>query len=188
MKKTIIALSLIIVTGLTVNAQQAAFGIKGGLNVSDLSGDNSSAFSSKVSFHVGGLAHIHLSRYFALQPEVVYSEQGAKISDGTDIKYNVNYINIPVLLQYMVDHGLRIETGPQLGLLTSAKAKSGGTSTDIKSSLNSADFSWALGLGYITLAKVGFDARYNFGISDISKSSSTTTHNNVFQLGAFYQF
>src|SRR5688572_32995374 len=76
-------------------AQGAKFGLKGGLNVSTLSDDNDE-LGSKLGFHAGALAHIHISPQFALQPEVVYSSQGAKytVTDG-EHTLALNYINIP---------------------------------------------------------------------------------------------
>ncbi|MEP6677630.1 MAG: porin family protein, partial [Ferruginibacter sp.] len=166
MKKTILVVCLA-TAYLFSNAQSPAFGVKAGLNIATLNSSDNTDFKSKVGFHVGGLAHIHLSRYFAVQPEVVYSEQGAKVTSGnTEFKYKFNYINIPVLLQYMAGNGFRLQTGPQLGLLTSAHTEAGNVSVNNKSDINTADFSWAFGAGYLSHSKIGVDARYNVGISD----------------------
>jgi hypothetical protein len=62
-------------------------------------------------------------------------------------------------------------------------------STDIKGNLKSAVFSIPAGIGYLTSTGLGFDARYNFGISNINKSTSgNKTRSNVFQFDIFYQF
>ena len=190
MKKTVLALGLI-GSYFFSNAQgtHVEFGVKAGVNIATLSSSDNTDFKSKAGLNVGGLAHIHISRFFAIQPEVVYSQQGAKVTVvNTEFKYKVNYINIPVLFQYMAGNGFRLQTGPQLGLLTSAEVEAGNTTTKNKNDYNSADFSWAFGLGYLSKAKLGFDARYNVGISDIVKSSSVKVRNNVVQLGLFYQF
>lgn len=189
MKKTVLALCL--VGSYCIGHAQAHpdFGIKAGLNIASLSSSDNTNFKSKASFHLGGLVHIHVSRYFAVQPEVVYSEQGAKVTTGNmESKYKFNYVNIPVLLQYLAGNGFRLETGPQLGLLTSAHTETGNVEVNVKSDINSTDFSWAFGAGYLSHTRLGFDARYNVGISDISKSGSTKLRNNVVQLGIFYQF
>jgi len=171
------------------NTAHAEFGLKAGLNIANLHVQNASSPDAKLGFNAGGLAHIHLSKHFAVQPEIMYSNQGAKETiSNTDYKVNLHYINIPVLAQFMVDDGFRIETGPQLGVLASARQKVEGTSTDIKDNYKTADFAWAFGLGYITHAGVGIDARYNLGISNINNASSTNVNNRVFQVGLFYQF
>jgi hypothetical protein len=100
----------------------------------------------------------------------------------------LGYINVPVLVQYMFGNGFRVEAGPQVGFLMNAKAKEGGTSTDIKSDMKSAVFSIPVGVGYLTSSGLGFDARYDFGISNINKNDAAKVHSNVFEFGIFYQF
>ncbi len=190
MKKTIIFAATLFLM-YTANAQSAHFGIKGGLNASSLnSSPANSDMQTKIGFNAGILAHIHTSsEYWAIQPEVYYSSEGTKSKANSDNKTELGYLNVPVLLQYMFGNGFRLEAGPQVGFLMNAKSKAGSTSTDIKSDLNTAVFSIPVGVGYLTSSGLGFDARYNFGISNINKSGvGTKVHSNVFQFDIFYQF
>ncbi len=188
-------ISLLILCGLGVflsHAQQGQFGIKAGLNISNITNSKNGDLSSLPGFHFGGLAHIHLSPEWAVQPEVVYSSQGGKYVDNaaTEHKLLVNYLNIPVLFQYMFAGGFRLQTGPQLGFLTSAKDEVGSYNTGFATSsdFKNYDFSWAFGLGYQSESGVGVDARYNLGVSNINNAGTATLHNRVFQLGLFYLF
>ena len=171
-------------------AQNAAIGLKGGLNISNLSNSSGYEMGSKVGFNGGLLAHIHLNPSLALQPEVVYSSQGAKYttSDGLEHKLSLDYVNIPLQLQYMFDNGFRLQTGPQVGFLAQVKDKVGDTETGFFTSqdFKTIDFSWSAGLGYLSYSGLGVDGRYNFGISNINNVGSNVLHNNVFQLGLFY--
>jgi hypothetical protein len=171
-------------------AQNAALGLKGGVNVSNLSNSSGYEMGSKVGFNGGILAHVHLVPSLALQPEVVYSSQGAKYttSDNAEHKLSLNYINIPLQLQYMFDNGFRIQTGPQVGFLTGVKDKVVDTETGYFTSqdFKTVDFAWSAGLGYLTYSGLGVDARYNFGISNANNAGSNVLKNNVFQLGLFY--
>src|SRR4029078_3190994 len=82
MKKiSLFALTLFFASSLF--AQDAKFGLKAGLNVSTLSNTYGSEYGSKLGFNAGALAHIHLSPYWSLQPEVLYSGQGTKYTVGT---------------------------------------------------------------------------------------------------------
>ncbi len=87
----------------------------------------------------------------------------------------------------MFDDGFRLEAGPQIGFLVNAKIKSGSNEADVKSSFKSVDFSFPIGIGYLTKSGLGFDGRWVPGFSDIQKTGVSTA-NNVFQLGLFYQF
>jgi len=171
-------------------AQKSSMGLKAGVNISNLSNSSGYDMGSKVGFHGGLLAHIHLVPSLALQPEVMYSSQGAKYttSDGNEHTLSLNYVNIPLQLQYMFNNGFRIQTGPQVGFLAQVKDKVKETETGFFTSqdFKTVDLSWSAGLGYLSYSGLGIDARYNFGISDINNAGNNVLKNNVFQLGVFY--
>ena len=194
MKKFVISAIAIIVFNST--KAQIQFGLKAGVNIatltlsSDVSGSGES-LSSKTDFNAGILASVPLFNSFTLQPEINYSGQGAKGSDGTTTTtVNYNYINVPVLFKFNHSSGLFAETGPQIGFLISANAKAGGQSVDIKDQISSTDFSWCFSLGYkLSDIPLGIDLRYNLGLSNTVKASGEgTSKNSVFQFGIFYLF
>ena len=182
---------LVFTTGVFFTASaQIQFGVKAGANFATLSGQGSEGATTKVDFHGGGFVHIPLVNSFFLQPELLYSRQGAKAtSDGVVFNINQSYLNIPVLAKYQHSSGLYGETGPQLGFLLAANVAAGGSSQDVKSSYKSTDFSWAFGVGYkLPLIGAGIDARYNLGLSNIAATdvSGYSVKNSVFQIGVFY--
>jgi len=184
MKRIIISAVMLLLIKFA-SAQHVEYGIKGGVNFANIKDEAAdSKADAKTGFNVGGLAHIHLTRHFAVQPEIVYSTQGAEYNDG---KLRLNYINVPVLAQYMFANGFRIQTGPQLGILTTSSFKSGNTETDVDNFSN-ADFGWVFGASYLSHSGLGVDARYNMGLTDVTKSTTNDFKNRVWQLGLFYQF
>ena len=79
-------------------AQQVHLGVKGGVNVSQLNFDNNTSSDSKIGLHLGVLAHIHTSsKSWAIQPELLYSMEGAQKIGSSSLKFELNYLNIPVL-------------------------------------------------------------------------------------------
>src|SRR5689334_10773241 len=144
MKKISLFVSTLLFTG-AVLAQNASIGLKGGLNVATIKVNGTNEWGSKLGFHGGLLAHVHLSPQLALQPEVVYSSQGAKytISNG-EHTLSLNYINIPLQLQYMFNNGFRLQTGPQVGFLAGVKDKIQQTETGYFTTqdFKSDDYSW----------------------------------------------
>ena len=187
MKKLFCIVAAIIILS-TAKAQETHFGVKAGVNIASAEVEDGDDLNSKVGLHIGGLAHIHISQHFALQPELVFSMQGGKAEDNDDVKLKLNYINIPVLAQYMINDGFRLQTGPQLGFLVGAESKVGDVEVDQKDNYSTIDFSWTFGAGYLFPSGFGVDARYNHGISNISDVSGVEVRNRVFQFGLFYQF
>jgi|SRR5689334_6167920 len=185
--KTFLSVIFFLSLAILVKAQSADthFGLKAGLNISSLDEKDGVDFDSKAGFHIGGLAHVHMSPHFAIQPEIMYSEQGGK--DGAD-KWNINYIDVPVLFQYMTGGGLRLQTGPQLGFAVSSKIKSGDIEQNIKDDVKTVDVSWAIGASYLFPEAIGIDARYNIGLTNVNDAETPVVRNRVFQLGLFYQF
>ena len=127
-----------------------------------------------------------MSEHFAVQPELVFSMQGGKIADDNSL--NLNYLNVPVMLQYMVNDGFRLQTGPQIGFLISAEREIGDVEIDVDDVYDAVDFSWSFGAGYLFNNGLGIDARYNLGLNNISDDDDFEAKNRVFQIGLFYQF
>ncbi|MGV3528766.1 MAG: porin family protein [Flavisolibacter sp.] len=183
MKKAVF-LVLITFSLAAAQAQMSGIGVKAGLNLSSITNRD-----MKPGYHVGFLAHLRMGQSWALQPEVVYSNQGAKydLSNGETHTLNLNYINIPFLFQYNATPSLRLQTGPQVGFMTSVHDKVGSTETYFfdKNDFKDTDFSWSIGASYVGRGGIGVDARYNIGLSDINEGGGATIKNNVAQIGVF---
>jgi len=170
----------------SADAQNINFGVKGGLNVYNLEGNSNSDFDSKIGVNFGVLGQTQLNEFFSLQPEIVYSKQGAK-SGGTKIK--LDYINVPVLIQYMFDNGFRLQSGPQLSFMMNAEGENNGSTLNLEENYKSMDLGFSIGGSYLHTANgFGIDVRYNHGLSDISESSSVKSYNRGFEVGVFYLF
>lgn len=170
-------------------AQQADFGIKAGANYSTLSGNEVGETDYLVGFHVGLIAEYQLSPKFALQPELLYSMEGAESSIDMQLdeffikseqELRLGYINLPVMAKFYATEGLSLQAGPQIGYLVSAKNKyemstnfedmdmnMSGTE-DMKDDLKKISFGLNFGLGYDINEKLFLQARYHLGLSDIS--------------------
>src|SRR5690349_8776344 len=144
-------LATILITGSAFsqhNRQHVTFGVKAGLNIYDINNDNGVDYASRAGVNAGLLGHIHLAQHWAVQPELVYSLQGAKGSGASsEVRNNLNYINVPVLLQYMFDNGFRLQAGPQAGFLVNANQKVGSEApNDIKDNFTGADLGLSMGI------------------------------------------
>ncbi len=186
--KTKIFLFIVLAVGF-VNAQQARFGLKVGLNISTISGFSNADIVP--GFNVGGLLEIKINERIAIQPEILYSTQGTEFK-SLSVKQELNYVNIPVMFKYFLINGLCLEAGPQAGVLIAATPT--GDPKNIsglytKDNSNNIDFSVLGGLGYYITDHINLGVRYNFGLTKVNKTNpNLDIRNNVFQVGAAYRF
>ena len=181
MKKIILTAAAVFALSFA-NAQDTKYGVKGGLNMSNVS--NAEGSSSLLAFHLGGFAEFKISDKFAVHPELLYSAQGAKF-DG--FNYNLNYINVPVMAKYYVADAFSIEAGPQIGFLMSAKVDG----VDFKEFCKTTDFGLNLGAGYNLNENMSLGLRYSMGLSEIEKEvavGDSGSKNSSFQLSFGYKF
>ena len=205
MKRIILTAAAVFAFGFA-NAQEVKFGVKGGLNLANFEGDTDGLdMKSRTGFHVGGFVAVKLSDKFTLQPEVLYSVQGAKADNfeydlnGTvyiaDLDYNLSYVNVPLMLKYYAAEKFNIEVGPQVGFLTAAKVKAtvNGISAeeDAKEQFESLDFGVNVGAGYDFTENLSAGLRYNLGLSNIAKTEpgdDSKIRNAVFSVSLGYKF
>lgn len=177
---------IVCAAALMVGQAQVKFGVKSGFNFANLVGPDVNNNSMKLSFYAGGFANIPLIDNFSVQPELVFSRQGAKFEDpGDDTKVRLNYLNIPVLAQYNDPSGFYAETGPQFGFLINAKVKDDGNVYGVSSSYKSFDLSWGFGAGFRFTQQASAGIRWNLGMTDVSDYPGTM-RNSVLQLGVAY--
>ncbi|WP_223550269.1 MULTISPECIES: porin family protein [Aestuariivivens] len=193
MKKLILFIAFLLFTCNNINAQENKLGIKTGLNVAYILGENTSMFDARASFHFGAIVDFLISDKFSIQPEVLYSCQGVTYNDGGyDGKFKLDYLNVPVVLKYKVVEGFSLECGPQIGVLLSAKNEFNSSEEsgeeDIKDLINSTDFSINFGLGSELENGLFFSGRYILGISEIFKDNEGNNQNGVFQISIGYFF
>jgi opacity protein-like surface antigen len=197
MKKVFLGLGIVL--GTMAFAQSTAgprFGIKAGGNLSDLTNLNSIGEKSKIGFYAGVFMNAPISSEFSIQPEVVYSQQGAKFKDMgnvTDRKLNLGYINVPVMVQYNATPDFYLEAGPEFGFLVDAQNKRTVSGVSMNTSgtdgFNTFNFGVGLGAGYRFTPNISINARYTAGFTNtIKNNDGDSVKNNNFQLGLGYTF
>jgi len=170
-------------------AQGFQIGVKAGANISNFTGGSFDSLGKKalVSYHAGAFIRFKFGNNLALQPEVVFSSQGAQLKyQGSEKDFKIGYVNIPILLQYEMNSGFYLEAGPQFGFKVDENLPYETTENFAKSS----DIAIALGLGYHSHIGLGIDARYNIGVSQVGDFQATNVDpnfkNGVIQIGLFY--
>ena len=171
--KKIILLTTVLMLGLvSAQAQSLRYGAKIGANFSNLD-SSAPTGGNQTGFHVGGLLELKVLDNLALQPELLYSKQGSK-------DFKLDYLSLPVLLKfYMTSDKLSFELGPQFSVLINDDVP---TSFDSKT----ADLATVVGLGYNLTDMIFVQARYVYGMSEISKNAEIK--NRIIQVSAGLRF
>src|SRR5690606_11187282 len=111
MKKLIVGVLMLFI-GTAAISQELDLGVKAGVNFANISDVDD--LSSKTGFQAGIFAGIKFTDKVGVQADVLYSQQGAEFDFG---KFDVNYINIPIVLKYYLVQGLNVQAGPQFGFI-----------------------------------------------------------------------
>ncbi|NNK86783.1 MAG: PorT family protein [Flavobacteriaceae bacterium] len=175
----------------TATQAQVEFGVKGGLNIANLNGDDADELdpNSRTSFNFGAVVGISVSDNFSVQPEVLFSGQGATVdSDEGEATFKLNYINVPVLASFEVTDGLSLQAGPQLGINIGDDLEFDGQSESTEA--ESIDFGAAFGAQYQLANGLLFQARYAVGLSDVYKEDGQEidVKNGVLSFSIGYMF
>ncbi|HEX9151329.1 MAG TPA: porin family protein, partial [Flavobacterium sp.] len=148
MKKTLLAAVLLFAVSSTMQAQLVKFGIKAGLNYANQTGSDITVNSTNyktdaiTSYHAGLVAEIKLLDSFSVQPELLYSTQGATYKNATEeFKNELGYLSIPVLAKINLNKVISLELGPQASFLLSER-----NNFDVKDA-STFDFAVVGGLG-----------------------------------------
>jgi len=196
MKKLALAVAMSVLMVSAVTAAPIKGGLKVGLGLSTLTGaDTFADASSKLGFAAGAFADFGVSPSFSVQPEVLYATKGTQSSIDSAAKWNLTYINIPVLAKLKLGNlkASMVPTvfaGPQLGLLLSSKMTNGTNDVDMKDVTNSTDFAVVLGAG-LDIQKFSLDVRYDLGLTSLGKTVagvSPKIYNGTVLLSAGYSF
>lgn len=183
-------------------------GIKGGVNSSSINGDDIGDTKSRTSFNAGLVAELPLSNRISFQPEIMYSGQGFDIQEfdqdnvfDTDdnLEYQLDYVQVPLLLKAYLVEGLSVEAGPQFGFKVNEEIDYEPTSDggdieidDEDSYVKDFDAGVALGASYKFNNGFFVSGRYVMGLTNIYKDNTpfegVDAKNYVWQFGVGFMF
>ncbi len=181
MRKIALLIALTIFGLTQANAQN--FGFKGGYNYSSFNGEvaKDNTLKGLSGFYVGALLELPLGDVLSLQPEVIYSRQGAawekdynvpilgKGSLKNDLR--LDYLNIPVMAKVNLGP-LFLQGGVQFGFLvgkpeTSSTVNGRRITEEVdKDAYASFDFGVGAGLGVNLNQHLFIEARYTHSLTN----------------------
>lgn len=200
MKTKILILSMLF-SGAMMTAQETFkkfnFGVRSGLNISTIISEDDDIDSPDARFaaYAGLVAEYRITERFSVLTEINYSQQGFSNEDGFsedddfDPQFQVDYLQVPVMLKVNIIKGLSAHAGPQIGFKineeydTDITENGGDTETDFFETI---DFQIVSGAQYTFDFGLFVQARYSLGLTEVIKDSEG--HNSVFSIGAGFMF
>lgn len=158
------------------------FGLKGGLNASNLYANELNDENVRLGFHVGGFAQVLCSKNFALQTELLYSTKGSLVrydAIDQDVKYNLSYLDMPLLLVFKIGKVAEIHAGGYASYLLDARISYSGDVVNgvdkiDRDNLKSYDYGLAAGAG-LNIGAMQVGVRYNYGLVALAKTDAAKT-------------
>ena len=153
---------------------QFHLGIKGGANITKVDG-KSFKQEFKYGYNLGGFAEIGLSSKFSFEPEVLFNQYSSTLDSSyksiyegviasNQSKVKLNYLTIPLLLDYKFIGPIHLQAGPQFGILMSQDKS---FLQNGANAFKNGDFSMVAG-AQIKLAQLRITGRYIIGLSNIN--------------------
>lgn len=183
--------------------ESLTWGLKAGLNISDLHGDDVIDPDVNVGFSGGLFLNYRFNNHWALQPEVLFSTKGADLESGLTgengpANYRFGYLDIPVLAKFYIPAGTALSpnlyAGPEVGFNHYAESND----IEIEDELKTEEFAIAFGAGLdINLSSdptdfirsAGVDLRYSPGLTNVFDTSpESEARNGAFLVALFLGF
>lgn len=204
MKKISALITLIFLSSLHIKAQETSqrrsdkyvssgprYGIRGGLNLSDLYVSDAKQADFRIGFNLGLFAKLPVFKMVSLQPELNFTNKGADVVytntfvNGT-ARYKLDYIELPVMVVVNVSQFFNVQAGVYGAALVNSNTrnKASGDKFNFADNIESADYNKldagiALG-GGIDMGAIGIGVRYSLGFTKIGKDKT--------YMGSTYRF
>ena len=194
--KKLLLLAIVLLSSAGIMAQER----EGTLTVQPRVGMNLSSMTDynkmKFGYAFGMEMEYQITDIFSLSAALMYSDQGAKDDEtGTDEILDIDFVNVPIMLNCYVVPGLAVKAGVQPAFRTKTTVKHDGMKMDVDwllkqygtdTEMSKFMLSVPVGLSYEYNHFV-LDARYNIGVTDLFKGEGIM-RNNVIQLTLGYKF
>ncbi|WP_435353057.1 porin family protein [Emticicia sp. SJ17W-69] len=191
--KHIIVAVLMLIASTSVSQAQIKFGIRAGLNASNVSFPNLPDRKERFGFHVGAFADVPVSpNFMSIQPELSYSVKGAGFKFLNERQtVDLNYIDFLVPVAFKLD-AFDLQVGPFVSyLISSPNYKFYNDNTVMVNAFKKVDAGLTAGLSY-NFSKIIVGVRYNQGFIDVTQDNSRpflgSGKNAVGQVSLGYKF
>jgi len=171
MKNLLLLIAIFAFSFQSFSQEDALYGIRGGINISNLDFEPDPEFSNThrngVAF--GFFAEFNITDTFLIMPEIQFSAEGAKEKD-----LRLDYIQAPILLKYRISDKLYTGAGPLVGVKIHEE----------EDGFKNFALSGVAGFEYMITETIFIDARYIYGFTNkLDKELDIKARNTNIQIG-----
>ena len=144
-------------------------GLRAGASFSNFSNTRS---DYKTDFYIGGFGEIKLTKFYTLQPEITYSQQGAdnvktfiRYNNGPDViesrNLEIDYLSLAMINKFTFNGGFQLQVGPTLDFRLQ---------DNLLYQKSDVDLAFIMGIAYKLKSGLTFEARFKKGLVDVLDS------------------
>ncbi len=176
MKKSILIITLLCssIYGFS-QEKDVLYGIRGGLNISNLDYDPAPNFTNehRNGFAFGFFGEFDLTEKISVMPELQFSAEGAK-----EKSIRIDYIQAPILFKYRITDKIAAGAGPLVGVKIHEE----------NDGFKNFSLSGIVGGEYMITSEIFVDLRYSYGFTNkIDKESDYKVRQTNIQIGVGYK-
>ncbi|SIT85180.1 porin family protein [Pontibacter indicus] len=226
MKKVFLLLAVVLGMAVTqASAQQKSpvrIGIKAGVNMAEWQGQTINSAQDlmdmtngslnrkmREGFHVGGVVSIPVLPGFEIEPGLLYSQKGMRLTGkipmeqfdflnaGVTVTNKAEYLDMPILAKIFIGDGFHIFAGPQFSYLLSNKVQVQAGALgfnalnrewDVNNGFRELDVAATGGIGYRFASGFNVSAGYDYGLTTVDANRNFDTFNRVIKASVGFTF
>jgi hypothetical protein len=182
MKKMVLLklIALLVITDTMAITQEFQFGFVSGLNIANArlihkpAIDGQPVFYPMVSYNVNGHIGFKITGFWGILAEPGYIQKGGVQKYDKDIRFQMNYLQLPLLANFYFGEKFFISLGPEFAYLMNVKAKSKDYSYDISDMYdNDFEISGNFRINYNVHKHFDIGLQYSHGLIYTSKLNFT---------------
>ncbi len=173
---------------------------KAGLNFANMTNWNWDDSEFRIGFNVGAEAEHALNSKTSIAFGAQYSQQGVADSDGgVDVVFQMDYINVPVMVNHYFSPKFALFAGLQPGFLVNdaVKVSNGSESVTVSGikkymkseGIDVSSFALSVPVGMaFTFGQVKMDVKYAYELTNTLSQGSEKSRHSYFQVTLGYKF
>jgi hypothetical protein len=173
LKITVFGILVLTMLSSTAIFAQSTFGLRGGLNATNVSLDNLPNRSERFGLHIGVFANLPLvPDFMSLQPEISYSTKGTAFKPlNNRVIINMNYVDLFLPISFQLG-SIDLQVGPFASYLTSPpNYEIYNDNRVVTNAFKKGDAGLTAGIVF-NISKFFFGFRFSQGFVDLVKSDA----------------